>query len=228
MRPSPDEFMDTVRGPLEAGDAHGLARGVSAHWTPGEVGQLLSDADPSVRGAAAISLGLMGHQGQSGLLSGSLRDEDGWVRQMAEHALWSLWLRGGHVEAVETFQRGLRALSQGAYGEASDLFDDTLERDPEFAEAYHQAGLAQAAGGSWERASDSFRAAAVRQPTHFAAWAGLGHCCCQLEQWPEALDAYRRAEAIHPRMSDLAESIDRVTAKLSEVQETEAFALPRR
>ncbi|MEM9253729.1 MAG: tetratricopeptide repeat protein, partial [Planctomycetota bacterium] len=144
------------------------------------------------------------------------RDEEASVRQTAEHALWSIWLRCGADEALGPMHAGIKALAEDRVGAAIELLEEALRRDPEFAEAYHQLGIALSGEERWDRAAEAFSAASTRLPSHFAAWAGLGHCCCHLGRWERALCAYRKALSIHPGLADLPEAIERVRARVVE------------
>lgn len=216
MKPTADEFLDAVRGPMEAGDAEALVREVDRRWTAGEVATLLSVPDASARGASAVVLGLIGTKSQLGVLSRALHDDDASVRQMAEHALWSMWLRCGSPASIQPMHEGIKALAEDRTAAAIAYLEEALRLDPEFAEAYHQLGIALSGEERWPEAADAFSAAVARLPCHFAAWAGLGHCRCHESMWPEALAAYRKAVSIHPRLAEIAEAIERVKARVVE------------
>ncbi|MEO0966460.1 MAG: tetratricopeptide repeat protein [Planctomycetota bacterium] len=223
MKPTAAEFVQAVRGPLEAGDAEALVREVDRRWTASEVSGLLGASDGCVRGAVAVVLGMIGTTSQLGVLSRALHDEDASVRQMAEHALWSVWLRCGADAALGPMHDGIKALAEDRVPAAIDHLEEALRRDPEFAEAYHQLGIALSSQERWAEAAEAFCAASTRLPSHFAAWAGLGHCCCQLGRWERALCAYRKAMSIHPRLADLPEAIERVRARVVETPTVAAW-----
>jgi len=216
MSPTPQQFVSAVREPLQAGDADALVREVERRWVPQEVAALLYCGDATARGAAAVVLGLIGGKAQAGVLSRLLHDDDASVRQMAEHALWSIWLRCGSPDAIDPLQEGLRSMAEERYEAAIEHLEDALHRDPEFAEAYHQLGIAQMVCEQWDDAAEAFRATTARLPSHFAAWSGLGHCCCHQRKWRDALDAYRKALAIHPRLPEIPEAVERVRARVVE------------
>jgi tetratricopeptide (TPR) repeat protein len=175
-----DEFLRVVSPALNSSSADELARRVGERWTPRQLCELLHSECPDVRKVTCVVLGLVGDESVTGCLAAALRDSEADVSELAEHALWSLWFRGGNEQAQRCFKRGLAAMERECHEEALLWFHDAREADPDFAEAYNQCGIAHYMLEQWESALADCRRTAELVPLHFGALAGQGHCYAQL------------------------------------------------
>ena len=89
-----------------------------------------------------------------------------------------------------------------------------IELDPDFAEAYNQCAIAHFFLGQWEAAIRDSRRALTLMPSHFGAMSGMGHCYAHLGDLEAALRCYRESVRINPRMTAVADAIERLEAKL--------------
>lgn len=208
--------MSVVRPALAAGDAAWLARVVSARWMPRELCRLLGHRDVDVRRVVAVTLGLVGDATCVGCLTRSLHDPDDQVTEMAEHSLWSIWFRLGKPTAAKPFSEGVSLLCTESYVEALDRFEDAIDADRDFAEAYNQCAIAHFFLGDWEASLIASQQALALMPSHFGAMAGMGHCHAELGDLETALGCYRRAISINPRMKAIADAVHRLEARLRE------------
>src|SRR5262249_51852387 len=155
------------------------------HWTAQQIIALMSCPDCDARKVAALSLALVGCQKCLPPLAEQLRDPDAMVNQMAEHAIWSIWFRGGSEESNHQLCRGAKAIDRGDYPHAIHHFNKALEITPEFPEAYNQRALAEFLLEQYDQSLADCRRAVEMMPIHFGAWAGMGHCYAHLEKLPE-------------------------------------------
>ena len=199
--------MRAVAPALSAGDADALAAAARRHGRPMDLCPLLGNRRVEVRRVAALVLGLVGGRPTVGCLTRCLRDPDDQVQALAEDALWSIWFRGGRLDAMHDFGDGLNHLQAEDYDRAVDAFARSTRLDPHFAEAYNQSAIAHYLAGRWRESAADARRALARMPTHFGAMSGLGHCHAHLHEYPEAADCYRRVLAINPRLTGLPEAI---------------------
>lgn len=211
----PCDFLDAVRPALETGDASLLAERVRRRWTPAAICTLLCHEDSNVRRIAAVTLGLVGDDTCVDNLAKALHDPDSQVNEMAEHGLWSIWFRSCKVPAAaEALQKGMAKLAEESYDAAIDHFRQAIAHDPSFAEAYHQSSITRFFLGQWRDSAEDARQALLRQPCHFGAVASMGHCYTHLGDLKQALDCYRRAIAINPRLTAIAQAVERLESQL--------------
>jgi len=216
-RVNSDELLRIAPTALRAGGPEELARRVCERWTPRQMCQLLHHDAAQVRKLTCVVLALAGDRAVQQCLTGALRDEDPEVRQLAEHALWSIWFRGGNAAASRRFRRGLKLMALDAPDEAIKWFRTACHLDPAFAEAYHQRAIAHYLLGEWLESIENCNRTLALDPMHFGALAGLGHCHAQLGNLAEAARFYRRALAINPQADGIGEALCRIEQCLTGV-----------
>ncbi len=201
------EFLQRVRPALERKDAEALAEAVSTRWTPPQLCRLMREGTNDARKVICLTLGLVGDMACAGCLVEALHDDDAQINRLAEHALWSIWFRGGSSRALPHFKQAVSALNEGRYADSLEGFHAAVESDPSFAEAFNQCGIAHYLLEQWPEALADCRAATQIIGSHFGAWAGMGHCYVHLGELPAAAGCYRRALEINPRMPAVAAAL---------------------
>lgn len=219
------QFMQVAVPYLQQCDATALVQAISARWTVADICDLLVDGDVDARRVAAVTAGLVGDPSAIPCLAAALRDVDAQVNQMAEHALWSLWFRGGNPRAASPFREGVAMLAEEKYANAAACFAESARIDPRFAEAYNQDAIAHFFLGQYHKAINNCGRAIQLIPQHFGAISGMGHCYTQLGQLDQALCCYRQALDINPRMAVIERACQRIEARLRERNDSSGMHL---
>jgi tetratricopeptide (TPR) repeat protein len=208
----PKHFVETVSPKLEKRDVRGVINAIRRNWTMSQVVELLDSDDCDAQKVAALVLGLLGTDSCLAALARQLRHPDRMVGQMAEHAMWSIWVRAGNDEAKCLFARGSIAFSNRDLEEALCKFGKAVQADPNFAEAYNQRAMVHYLKEDFDQSlSDCLRATHL-MPLHFGAWAGAGHCHACLGKARQAIYCYERAKRINPHL----ECVDALINELRE------------
>ncbi len=186
---------------------------VHKQWTLPQVARLLEVPQTDARKCAALVMSLIGKPCCLSSLAGLLRDGDAVASQMAEHAIWSIWLRCGNDQANTCLARGTQEFARRNVDAAIVSFTHAIAADPDFAEAYNQRAMAYYVKEMVVECRDDCLKTVERMPIHFGAWAGLGHCHVALGELPRAVECYRRAKEINPHL----ECVDDLIAELTSV-----------
>ncbi|MEM8873483.1 MAG: tetratricopeptide repeat protein [Planctomycetota bacterium] len=203
----PHVFLEAVAPHLETRDVDALAKRLNEFGGSSRIIPLLDCSDTDVCKVAALSLGLVGCKACIPALTNMLKNPDAMANQMAEHALWSIWFRGGNEESNQAVAQGAVALNQKSLDEAAGHFSHAIMLDGDFAEAYNQRSIVRYLQ---ERFGDSMadaERATELMPEHFGAWAGLGHCHAHRGAIAEAVRCYREALAINPHLDCVRELV---------------------
>lgn len=211
----PDDFVRAVEPVLERKDLPGLLSLLKSRWTARQIVALLVGPHRDARKVAALSLSLVGCKECLPALAEQLKDPDPMVNQMAEHAIWSIWFRGGSDEANHHLCRGAKAIDRGDYEHAITHFDEALQITPDFPEAYNQRALAEYLLERYSSSIADCRKVVKLMPIHFGAWAGLGHCYAHQGELAAAVECYEKALAINPHMCHVREAIEELKPKIS-------------
>jgi tetratricopeptide (TPR) repeat protein len=211
----PDQFVRTVQPVLERKDLPGLMGLLKRLWTAEQIVGLLASQHCDARKVAALSLSLVGCDHCLPALAQQLKDADPMVNQMAEHAIWSIWFRGGSTEANHHVCRGAKAIDRGDYQHAITHFDAALQIFPNFPEAYNQRALVKYLLERFDDSIADCKKAVELMPIHFGAWAGMGHCNAHQGRLIEAVDCYQKALSINPHMCQVRQTVDELQAQIS-------------
>jgi len=209
----PEQFVASVAPLLAGQDMAALVTLLKTNWSHRQITSVFTAEDADARKVAAFAFGLVGKKCCVHKLAPLLHDPDAMVHQMAEHALWSVWLRSGSCEANHEVARGTRALNRRDFDHALKHFDRAVELDPSFAEAYNQRAIVLYLQEQFERSVDDCHHTVSRMPCHFGAWAGMGHGCAHLGRRDEAIRSYEKALEINPRLEGMRQGIESLREK---------------
>lgn len=218
-------FLTATLPALKSCNAAALAKAVLDRWTAADVCRLLKHANVDVRRVATVTMGMIGNVSHVNCLTNALTDADAQVNQMAEHALWSIWFRGGSTQAARPFREGLALLAAEKHDQAIEKFREASAIDPIFAEAHNQCGIACYLAGRYDESIKACRKAIQLVPTHFGAISGMGHCFAQLGELNLALRCYRRARRINPQLDGIGDAIARLQTRITDMSDSGFFEL---
>lgn len=204
----PVKFVAAVTPLLERKDPTALFLLLKSNWPPEQIRQLLRGPASDAKKMAIVSLGLIGPTCCVDDLARQLHDPDPVVCDMAEHALWSVWFRGGATpQANQLVCRGSMAMNSRDYQTSIELLSAAVQIDPNFPEAYNQRAIAYYLTERYEQSIGDCKRTIKRMACHFGAWCGKGHCHAHLGEKSLAIECYQQALAIHPRLHCIRESL---------------------
>lgn len=203
----PHHFVATLRPALEKQDSHAVVSLCKQHWSCAQIATLLACENRDARKVASLALSFVGCTSCLNDIARQLKDSDPMVNQLAEHALWSIWFRGGTPKAISFVGRGSRLIDQKQFPLAIDHFNRAIDMSPTFAEAYNQRAIANYLLDNYVASIKDCRRAVTLMPIHFGAWSGLGHCYVQMGQMDEAIRCYQKALDINPHLGCIKETI---------------------
>lgn len=211
-----EQFVASVTPLLEGQDLGALVTLLKANWSHRQITELFTADNADARKVAAFAFGLVGKKCCVNKLAPLLHDPDPMVHQMAEHALWSVWLRSGSCEANHEIHRGTRALNRRDLDHALTHFNRAVELDPSFAEAYNQRAIVLYLKEQFAESVEDCHRTVSRMPCHFGAWAGMGHGYAHLGRRDEAIRSYEKALEINPRLEGIPNAIESLREKAQE------------
>jgi tetratricopeptide (TPR) repeat protein len=159
------------------------------------------------RRQAAERLAHIGNHSAVQSLIQVLRDEDQFVREIAEQALWQIWLRSGRPDADARLRDGMVQMQQGALQHAVEIFTEVIEMAPDFAEAYNKRATTYYLMKAYEKSIRDCDSTLMLNPVHFGALSGTGLNYLALRKPLKALAFFERAVAVNPNMPQIHQYI---------------------
>jgi tetratricopeptide (TPR) repeat protein len=207
----PDLFIDAVQPLLERQDVQGLCTLLKTRWSCEQLRELLhSERHLDATKVGLLAIALVGTPRVIPAIAIELRHADRCVNEMAEHALWSIWLRAGSDGANHDLLRGIQSIERGDYSHAIKHFDRAIEMCPDFAEAYNQRAIARYLGEEYEASILDCERAVELMPCHFGALSGLGHCHAHLGNVAKAICFYEKALEVNPHLDCVREAVEQL------------------
>ena len=170
----------------------------------------LQKGNTSERREAAEILARLGDHRAIQPLAQALHDDDQLVRQIAEHALWSVWHRSGKAEVDARLQEGIAAMQRGAWQEAVEIFTEVIEMAPNWAEGYNKRATTYYLMQEFEKSIEDCDKTIGLNPFHFGALSGAGLCYLGLRELRKALEYFERAVAVNPNLPQIKQYIEEI------------------
>ena len=102
------------------------------------------------------------------------------------------------VTVRQSFQQGNKLLNQNSYAEAIDEYNQLLEIDSNYFQAWTNRGYALAGLQEYEQMRDSCTTATIIDPNAVYAWNCRGEALHNLTRYEEAVEAFDRAISLNP------------------------------
>jgi tetratricopeptide (TPR) repeat protein len=168
----------------------------------------LDSSDADQRAEALAWIANHGTSGDGALLQKRLSDENGYVRNVAEQALWQLWSHSGDSEVDALLARGVEQMRAQQFDEAIATFSEVIRRNPDFAEGWNKRATVLFLAGEYRRSLADCDEVMKRNPLHFGALSGYGQIYFQLEQYEKAIEYWQRALRINPNLAGIESHIE--------------------
>ena len=195
-----------VSSPAAAGD-----------WTPINREQALEQTHSAQLDKRRLAYGRLAEIGTMDdipVLLAALWDEEELIRGIAEQSVWGIWMRTDDSVADPLFQTGMLLIAQDEPHAAIEKLNLVIELKPDFAEAWNRRGNAYAALGDEDRALADYDHAIALNPYQFGTLESCGEIWMTRSNYRKAADYFRRALDLNPNLSEAAEALHALEAKL--------------
>jgi tetratricopeptide (TPR) repeat protein len=176
--------------------------------TRAEALQALDSSDAEQRAEALAWIAGHGTPADAALLQQRLRDDNPYVRDVAERALWQLWSHSGDAEVDALLARGVEQMQGQHLDEAIATFSEVIRRNPDFAEGWNKRATALFLAGEYRKSLADCEEVMKRNPLHFGALSGYGQIYFQLEQYEKAIEYWERALRVNPNLAGIELNIE--------------------
>ena len=112
--------------------------------------------------------------------------------------IWNIWYEVDDPKVIEYFEKGIQAMSLRNYPLAIRFFDNLIEEDPNFAEAWNKRATVYFMMGDFDKSMLDIIKTLELEPRHFGALDGMGLIFIHQGQYQEALKVYDKMLEIFP------------------------------
>lgn len=133
-----------------------------------------------------------------------------------EQQIWRAWSEAPNDEAGRLMRRGTLAMQAGQLETARRLFNELIEAEPDFAEAWNKRATVHYLLGNYQQSIADIDHTLTLEPRHFGALSGLGAIFAQLEQPNAAIRAFEAVLDIYPQSDSSKRNIKRLEASLQD------------
>jgi tetratricopeptide (TPR) repeat protein len=133
-----------------------------------------------------------------------------------EREIWAAWHEVDDERVAPWMRRGLAALEARDLTAALSAFDHVTELAPDYAEGWNKRATLHWLRGSLEQSVADIDRTLALEPRHFGALSGLAMIREAQGRPFEALEALEKLVHIHPRLPQLRERIELLSAQLGE------------
>lgn len=127
-----------------------------------------------------------------------LKSEDPAVRENATKELWVLWHGQAGIEIERELSVGTRLMDRQKMDEALIVFQNLVEKCPDFAEAHNKLATVLFLMDQYDESVKECEEVLRRIPHHFGALNGMGMCLFELKRFEEAITIFKRALEVQP------------------------------
>ncbi len=122
--------------------------------------------------------------------------------------IWECWVHHDDPAICALMERGLQDIEQHRYDRALKAFDEILERDPGFAEAWNKRATARYLVGHYAGSVRDIKRVLALEPRHFGALSGLGTIYLIIANDRGALDAFEAVLALNPHLDGVRRQVE--------------------
>ncbi|MEK9660431.1 MAG: tetratricopeptide repeat protein, partial [Alphaproteobacteria bacterium] len=131
---------------------------------------------------------------------------------VAQSLIWDIWIAHDDDETARLMRRGIFAMAHGRSEDALALFDELINRDPNYAEAWNKRATLYFTMGDLEKSRADVERTLELEPRHFGALSGLGQIELLSGHREGALQAFEDALDTNPHLSTAKRLVDRLRA----------------
>ena len=124
--------------------------------------------------------------------------------------IWSIWLEPDDNEINKDFNIGLSLMNKFRYKQSILFFSRTIEKNPNFAEAWNKRATVYYLIGDYENSINDINQTLILEPRHFGAMNGLALILFNLEKYSEAITIYQEILKILPYSIETQNKIIRI------------------
>lgn len=137
-------------------------------------------------------------------------------RDIIEKRIWDVWCTHSDPEATAALKEIMAAFENDNAAFAISLLDDTVERWPDWAEAWNKRATLRFVQDRYADSLDDISQTLKLEPRHFGALSGLGQICLREGDALSALLAFERVLSLDPNIPEATKAAELLRKRVKE------------
>jgi tetratricopeptide (TPR) repeat protein len=129
------------------------------------------------------------------------------------NAIWLIWMEHEDPRVEERMVSGVQAMQREDYWLALAIYDDLIDRVPDYAEAWNKRATVHYLLGNYELSLEDIERTLDLEPRHFGALEGRGLIYGELGQVEDEVRAYERALELNPHLPAANRKLEEIRGK---------------
>jgi len=133
--------------------------------------------------------------------------------EVLERKIWSIWNKHpNNIKLTEKLEFGIELMQYGDYNYALKVFNNILESDPKWFEAWNKRATVYFLMSQFTNSLNDIDKVLIIEPRHFGALSGQARIYIKLQKYEKAVQSIERALEFYPsfRSRDLIPEIERL------------------
>jgi len=115
-----------------------------------------------------------------------------------EEQIWELWNQHNDINLTNRLELGTQLMYQGDYQYALKIFNNVIESDPSWSEAWNKRATLLFYMKEYQKSLNDIKKVLNLEPRHFGAIAGRAQIFIRLEQYDNAIKDLKKVKEINP------------------------------
>jgi tetratricopeptide (TPR) repeat protein len=127
------------------------------------------------------------------------RTNDPKKADLLEKKIWAVWNKHPkNIKLTDKLEFGTELMYEGSYNYALKVFDNILETDPKWSEAWNKRATLLYFMKEFKKSLDDIKIVLSIEPRHFGALSGQAQIYIELREYEKAINSLKKAKEIHP------------------------------
>ena len=138
---------------------------------------------------------------QLNTLFNELKINNNFSSSEIEKKIWKIWsTHPADQKLTQMLVQGSDLMNRKMFNEALIIFDQVIDLDPEWAEAWNKRATVLYLVGEYQKSQNDIDQVLKLEKRHFGALAGQGLVNIELKNYEKAITSYKKAKEIYPSM----------------------------
>ena len=139
------------------------------------------------------------HQRLPGLFDLLAESDNPSDSQRYQNEIWLLWLQSGRPDIDALMTEGVQAMNTRAFDTALAIFDEIVEKMPDFAEGWNKRATVYYLRNEYGESMRDIQRTLALEPRHFGALSGMGLIFIETGDTQAAIKAFTEVLQIDPQ-----------------------------